>query len=127
MWGRGGSTEWESSHDGVRLLVLGEEFWVPRSISYVKLECGCCLLLLEDVCLLHDHMLVCKGHLGVWIEVRLLLGDCKGGVLLEKGIEAGIKWCCIWGGCPWCWLRHKWLLDLRLPMRGLLGLRGGGV
>ena len=96
MWGRGGSTEWESSHDGVRLLVLGEEFWVPSGIPHVKLECGCCLLLLEDMCLLHDHVLVCKGHLGVWIEVGLLLRDSEGGVLLEKGIEAGIKWSRVW-------------------------------
>lgn len=91
MWGRGGGTEWESGHDGVRL--LDEEFWMPGGISQVKLECSCCLLLLE---LLHDHVLVCEGHLGVWIKVGLLLGNCEGGVLLEKGIKAGIK-----GGCVW--------------------------
>lgn len=93
MWRRGGSTEWESSHDGV-LLVLGEEFWVPGGISYIKLECSSSLLLLKGVCLLHEHVLVCEGH--VWIKVGLLLGDCEARVLLEKGVEAGIK-----GGCVW--------------------------
>jgi hypothetical protein len=92
--GRGGSPEWETGHDGVWLLVLAKEFWVRRAISHVKLECGCSLLLLEGVCLLDDHVLVCEGHLGVWIEVGLLLGDCERGVLLEKGIETGVK-----GGC----------------------------
>jgi len=76
--------------------VLGKEFWVPGGISHIKLECGCCLLLLEDVGLMHEHVLVCERHLGVWIEVGLLLGDGEGGVLLEKGIEARIKWGCIW-------------------------------
>jgi hypothetical protein len=96
MRGRSGSTEWESSHDGVRLLMLGEIFWMCSGISHVKLECSCRLLLLEDVSLLHDHVLVCEGHLSVWIEVGLLLGDCESRVLLEKGIKAGIE-----GGCVW--------------------------
>ena len=97
MGGRGGSTEWESGHGGVRLLMLGEEIWMRGSTSHVKLECGSgLLLLLEDVCLLHDHVLICEGHLGVWIEVGLLLGDSERGVLLEKGVKAGIK-----GGCVW--------------------------
>lgn len=92
MWWRGGSTEWEPSHDGV-LLVLGEEFWVPGGISHAKLKCSSrLLLLLKSVRLLHDHVLVCEGH--VWIKVGGLLGDCEAGVLLEKGVEAGIK-----GGC----------------------------
>ena len=94
MWRRGGSTEWESSHDGV-LLVLGEEFWMPGGISYIKLDCSSSsLLLLKSVRLLHEHVLVCEGH--VWIKVGLLLGDCEARVLLEKGVEAGIK-----GGCVW--------------------------
>jgi len=96
MGRRGGSTEWESSHDGV-LLVLGEEIGVPGGIPYVKLERGSCLLLLLKgmyLCLLHHHVLVCEGH--VWIKVGLLLGDCEAWVLLEKGVEAGIK-----GGCVW--------------------------
>jgi hypothetical protein len=45
MGRRGGSTEWESTHDGV-LLVLREEIWVSGGIPDVKLECSSCLLLL---------------------------------------------------------------------------------